>query len=924
MPRAAKRSGKSRPAELASYDEKRDFSRTPEPPPAEPTGRTGPLTFLIQKHDASRLHYDFRLEVDGVLKSWSVPKGPSLDNNEKRLAVMVEDHPFDYGTFEGVIPKGEYGAGQVIVWDNGTYSPDEDDQLSFNDRDEAEQRMREELAANKISITLRGAKVKGSWTLVKLSNSETEWLLIKHRDFAADEERDILDEDASVISGLTIDDIRAGRLPDRTAATVIRAPEDAPRAKQAKFPSKFAPMNAHSADKAFSDPRWLFEPKLDGIRIVALIRDGEVTLLSRNGLDNTAQYPYLVEELAAQPVTDAVIDGEVVAIDEDGRPSFGLLQQRLNLQGKTDIRQAEIDVPVLFYAFDLPYLEDYDLTKCTLTARKELLKRVLLPTDRVLLLDAFDEEGEAAYEASRRLGLEGIVAKRKDSVYEPGKRSHDWLKIKAVLTDDFVVGGFSQGQGGRSDTFGALLLGRYDDDGNLVYAGHAGSGFTDQLLAEIRKKLDKLTRKTNPFSSDPPDKNGTTWVKPELVAEVKFAEWTSDGNLRAPVFLRLREDKPPEEVRVTAIERVAPEPATGVADDDRLDHEIDEVLDQLESEKDKFILKVGPHKISVSNLDKELWTPDAEHRALTKRDYLIYLAEMAPYLLPHLRDRPLTLVRYPNGIAGSHFYQKHIAVEPPAFVELVPLYSSHNEGDQEYVLVNNLPTLLWLGQLADIELHTWYMRTSPEPDGHHLETTFTGSRKQIESSLLNYPDFIVIDLDPYIYSGKESPGDEPELNKKAFAKTCEVAGWIKDVLDSLSLSSFVKTTGKTGLHIYVPILRQLTSDEARAACEVIGQHVLQAHPKDITMEWSVDKRTGKIFFDHNQNVRGKTLASIYSPRALPGAPVSMPVAWDELDSIYPSDFTILTAPDRIDDVGDLWENILDAKHDIAGLLSAAE
>ncbi len=409
-------------------------------------------------------------------------------------------------------------------------------------------------------------------------------------------------------------------------------------------------------------------------------------------------------------------------------------------------------------------------------------------------------------------------------------------------------------------------------------------------------------------------------MKPGLVAEVKFAEWTADGNLRAPVFMRLREDKPANQVRVVENERFVPEPA----DNDSLDYEIDSVLDQLESKKEGFILKVGAHKLSVSNLDKELWPAHGKRRALTKRDFLVYLARVGPYLLPHLRDRPLTLVRYPNGISGSHFYQKHIADKPPEYVDLVPLYSSHNDGDQEYVVCDNLATLLWLGQLADLELHTWYARTSPDPDGHHLFDTFTGSREQIEGSLLNYPDFIVIDLDPYIYSGKEKPGDEPELNKNAFAKTREVAFWLRDILDSLSLSSFVKTTGKTGLHIYVPIYRQLTSDQARAACETIGHFVLQAHPKDITMEWSVEKRTGKILFDHNQNVRGKTLASIYSPRAVPDAAVSMPIAWDDLSGVYPNDFTILTAPDRLDEIGDLWAGILEAKHDIASLLSAAD
>jgi len=329
---------------------------------------------------------------------------------------------------------------------------------------------------------------------------------------------------------------------------------------------------------------------------------------------------------------------------------------------------------------------------------------------------------------------------------------------------------------------------------------------------------------------------------------------------------------------------------------------------------------VQSHRIPLTNMDKPLWPKLGRRRALTKRDLIVYFAQVSPYLLPHLRDRPLTLTRYPNGIDGQFFFQKHWEAELPEFVETVMLWSSHNEGDGEYLLCNNLPTLLWLGQLADIELHTWYSRVDPEPDARGAPLTFTGSDENMEASLLNYPDFIVFDLDPYIYRGDESKGNEPALNKKAFGKTCEVARWVKEVLDSLSLSSFVKTTGKTGLHIYVPILRNLNYAAVRAACETIGHFVLQKHPRDVTMEWTVDKRTGKVFFDHNQNVRGKTLASVYSPRPSPEAAVSMPLRWDELESIYPTDFTILTAQERLAEVGDLWSGILDAKHDLRGLL----
>ncbi|MBI4570650.1 MAG: DNA ligase D, partial [Chloroflexi bacterium] len=746
----------------------------------------------------------------------------------------------------------------------GTYSPDEGGALSFGDRAQAQERMRADLAAGKLSITLRGRKLHGSWTLVKMQRGDRDWLLIKHRDGAADEERDITEEERSVISGLSIDDLKSGRLPDRSArGAVVLSPTDAAGAHAQALPKSLSPMLASIGDKPFSDPAWLFEPKLDGMRALAFVRDGTATLLARSGLDATRQYPTLAAEIARQPAHEALFDGEIVALDDEGRPSFELLQQRLNLTREPDIRRADAQLPVRYYAFDLLHLDGYGLRATPLEQRKALLERALLPSEGVRYLNHFPEEGEAAYQAARDLGLEGIVAKRRDSRYEPGRRTRSWLKIKATLSDEFVVGGYSVGQGARAATCGALLLGRYDGAGRLVYAGSAGSGFDDRTLAALRHRLDALRGDGCPFAETPPLKGETVWVRPQLVVEVKFAQWTQEGYLRAPVFLRLRPDTPAAQVRIEAPDggssAVPPEDGAG------------DVLEQLGGGKDKLTLSVQGHALALNNLDKELWPKQGRRRALTKRDLLVYFAQAAPYLLPHLRDRPLTLVRFPNGIGGEHFYQKHWGAPLPEFVETVALYSSHNEGDQEYLVCNNLATLLWLGQIANLELHTWYSRISPEPDGAHLSRTFTGSREQIEASLLNYPDFIVFDLDPYIYSGKEAAGDEPELNRKAFARTCEVALWLKDVLDSLSLSSFVKTSGKTGLHIYVPVLRQLDYDAARAASETIGRFVLQAHPRDVTMEWSVDKRPGKVFLDYNQNARGKTLASIYSPRALAGA-----------------------------------------------------
>jgi bifunctional non-homologous end joining protein LigD len=924
MPRSRKSTSSKPPrkaGELQAYDDKRDFDVTPEPGPERVDRGEGPLTFVIQKHDASRLHYDFRLELDGVLKSWSVPKGPSLDPQDKRLAVMVEDHPIDYGSFEGIIPKGQYGAGEVIVWDNGTYSPDED-ALCFVDRASAEDEMRAGIAAGKISITMRGRKMKGSWTLVKIARAEKEWLLIKHQDAWVDAERDITEDDRSVISELSIEDLQAGQLPDRASVDVLLNPADATGAKPAPLANSMTPMLATLADKPFSNADWLFEPKLDGVRALALIDHGDVKIISRRGLDATKQYPVLAGELSRQPGNELVLDGEIVALDSEGRPAFELIQPRLNLTRDSDIKQAEASIPVYYYVFDLLRLDGYDLRRVPLDQRKSLLERVIAPTNRIRLVEHFEAAGELAYKAAIDHGLEGIMAKRRDSTYQSGERSKAWLKIKGTQSDEFVVGGYSQGEGSRRSTLGSLLLGQYDDQG-LVFVGNVGSGFDDRTLDGLRERLDAIKTSENPFSTEPPLKGPTTYVKPEVVAEVKFAQRTRDGYLRAPVFLRMRDDKPPGEVRhVDAVHVESSgadnEPSSKqspVSSDD-----IGDVLEQLRGSKERLILKVEGHNISLTNLDKPLWPKLGRRRALTKRDLLVYFAEASIYLVPHLRDRPLTLTRYPNGVSGKFFFQKHWEAPLPEFVDTVMLWSSHNDGDGEYLLCNNLPTLLWLGQLADIELHTWYSRVDPEPDAHDIPLTFAGSGENIDASLLNYPDFIVFDLDPYIYAGNEAKGDEPALNKKAFAKTCEVARWTKDVLDSLSLSSFIKTSGKTGLHVYVPILRNLDYNAVRAACETIGHFVLRAHPRDVTMEWTIDKRAGKVFFDHNQNVRGKTLASIYSPRPSPEAAVSMPLRWDELEDIYPPDFTILSAPKRLAETGDLWANILDAKHDLRGLL----
>ena len=897
---------------LESYREKRDFRKTPEPQPGELKAPGGSLTFVVQKHAARRMHYDVRLEIDGVLKSWPAPKGPSLNPEDRRLAVMTEDHPLEYASFEGIIPRGEYGAGQMIVWDAGIYSPDEDGKLSFGDREESQRRMRAGLESGKLSFTLRGRKLRGSWALVKTSRDPNEWLLIKHRDRHADPDRDILLEDRSILSGLTIADLKAGRLPDshRRAAGVA-----------APFPTRPTPMMAASADRPFSNAKWIFEPKLDGFRALVLKRGGDVRVLSRTGNDMTDRVPAIVKEVSQLQHEELVMDGELVAAGENGLPDFTLLQRTIGLHRLPGVAEATGETgAVTYYPFDLLYVDGRDVTGLPLIERKSLLSRSVLAGEALRPMEYVEADGESFFDAAVGMGIEGMVAKRKDSRYEQGARTQAWLKVKAVQAQEFVVGGYTRGAGARSSTFGALMLGYHDDDG-LRFAGRVGSGFDDRTLDEMLPALERLRADRSPFvdASELPS-GEPVWLTPEMVVQVRYAEWRDGGHLRAPVFLHVRRDvEPGAVVRETAARPAAPVPEeTRPAATDPAAH----VLEQLDAAGERAVLEVDGHRVAVTNLDKVLWPATGGGRAVTKRDMIRYYARMGAVLVPHLRDRPLTMTRYPDGVEAESFYQKHWAHGLPDFVETVRLFSSHNEGDQDYVMVNNLATLVWLAQLADIEMHPWLSRTATGVDGAHLTTDFGGSRERIESSALNHPDFIVFDLDPYIYSGRERKGDEPELNRDAFLKAVEVAYALKEILDELSLASFLKTSGKTGLHIYLPVLRQYDYKVTRKACETIGRFLMRGRPRDVTMEWSVDRRAGKIFLDHNQNVRGKNMASVYSLRPLAGAPVSTPVEWGELQGVYPTAFDIDTVPARVERLGDLWADILESKHDLQRLVGA--
>ncbi|MBS0578841.1 MAG: DNA ligase D [Proteobacteria bacterium] len=898
---------------LERYVAKRSFARTPEPPAQAPPPRSGPLLFVVQKHAARALHYDFRLELDGVLKSWAVPKGPSSDPADKRMAVEVEDHPFDYASFEGVIPAGQYGAGSVIVWDCGIYSPDEAGELAFGDRASAEKRVRKELAEGKLSFTLCGEKLKGSYALVRTAK-KNQWLLIKHKDGSA-HANDLLARHHSVLSFAALEAVAARGISQRLPAARL-----APHGAAESLPRRIKPMLAESAPLGKSNPEWRYEPKLDGYRVIAFAERGSVRLQSRRGLDLTTTFPEIVADLVQQPLATMVLDGEIVALDAEGRPSFNALQNRAQLKSGPEIARAQRANPVVLVCFDLLHVAGLNLRSSPYEDRRRYLSQCLLPS-RHLQLVHVSSSAEELYRAALQLGFEGIVAKRLDSPYFPGVRSSTWLKIKARQSAEFVIGGFTRGRGTR-EPLGALLLG-YWEGKKLRYAGHVGSGLDEAIIADLRERAGPLVCKNAPFSEEPPLHRPTTWLKPRIVAEVAFSEWTAAGALRAPVFLRLREDVDAAAVRknrntsgakaVASRARKA-QPCTLP----RADDAVNLVLEQLQTPARTLELNVSGARIKLTNLDRVYWPADPAIRQppITKRDLIGYLASVGRFMLPHLKDRPLTMIRMPEGINGERFFQKHWSQALPSFVESVTVFSEHKDEHHRYLLANNLPTLLWLGQVGTLEFHVWHSRAHTEPEAREAKTDYASSLAALESSILNYPDYLVFDIDPYIYSGKEARGAEPELNKRGFAVGKRVAFWLRAVLQQMSLQAIVKTSGKTGLHVFVPIERSVNFDEARHICETIGRHVMREHPREITMDWAVEKRTDKIFIDYNMNVRGKTLNVAYSPRGVPGAPVSMPLSWEELEAADPMDFTLRDVPARLAKSGDRWHDVLESKQSL--------
>lgn len=822
---------------LSTYRAKRSAGATPEPV-GTVTPSAGHL-FVVHKHAAKRLHYDLRLEMRGVLESWAVPKGPSMNPADKRLAVKVEDHPLEYGDFEGMIPEGNYGAGAVVLWDRGLWIPLEDVDEGFE--------------KGKLLFDLRGYKLRGRWTLVKIKKSEKDWLLIKERDHLATDEDGTVFPEGSVMSGLTVEDLAEGVDP---GAAIRGELEDAGVLRQRVDPGAIDLMLAQAREEPFSKPGWVFEIKLDGYRMVASVTGGKGRLRTRNGHDATPAFPEVERALRALPFRSLVLDGELVVHDTEGLPSFQRLQKRARLSRVHDVRKAAVEHPATLYLFDILGFEDFDLRSLPLIERKALLKRVLPPVGPIKFADHLDEQGEEFYEQVEKMGLEGMVAKRADSTYQ-GRRSADWIKVRADRHGDFVIVGFTEPKGSRGG-FGALHLAAYQGE-ELVYVGRVGSGFATAELDSVRETLESVERDDAPCSKAPKGKS-QRWVDPVIVCEVRFKEWTDEALLRHSVFQRFRDDKNPRECEHPA---------------NRSDEGPEEVFAQFDSTS-----YVGP-ELQFTNQDKLFWPADG----YTKGDLIDYYRSVAKWILPYLRDRPVVMTRFPDGIDGKSFFQKDAPGFAPEWIRREAMWSEDTERDINYFVADTEESLLYIINLASIPLHIWASRVAT----------------------LEQPDWCVIDLDP---------GEAP------FGQVVEIAQALHRVCDEIELPNFVKTTGKTGLHVLVPLGRELTFDQTKAMGELLARVVMAELPEIATIARLPAHREGKVYVDYLQNGRGKLIVSPFCVRPLDGAPVSMPLAWDEVnDTLDVRDHTIKNAPERMATLGeDLMRPVIELKPDLHAVL----
>ncbi len=833
---------------LTRYNSKRNFKKTSEPSGKKATTRGG-LKFVIQQHAASHLHYDFRLEMDGVLKSWAVPKGPSMNPADKRLAMMVEDHPYNYRNFEGSIPEGNYGAGNVIVWDNGIYNSTE--KLT---KKEEEKKLLAGLHKGHISFVLHGKKLKGEFSLVKLNGKqENAWLLFKKEDKYSNE-KDILLKDKSVLSGkkLIIPKKNAAAKKTRSKEPAKKTLTVNTRKKKLPSPDDVDPMLAEIGTAPFDDPQWLFETKYDGYRALAIINSQDVQLFSRNHISFNNKFAAVADELS-KIHHSVILDGEVVIEDKKGNSHFQSLQN-FQRTGTGELK---------YYVFDILNLDGTDVRELPLIERKELLKLLL---QKAKLKNVFYSEhvigkGKSFYKTAEKKKLEGIIAKDSRSPYRSGRRSGDWLKIKLSQQEEAIITGITSPRGSRNH-FGSILLGMYKGD-ELIYIGNCGTGFSDNLLKELYTKFKKYFIARSPFS-EKINLNNVQWMKPALVCQVKFTEWTQDGHLRHPVFLGLRIDKNADEVQLSQPKKMS---TTKKQTSSRKKI----INGNAKTEDDKTGIKAGNIIVPLTNQQKIYFPKDK----ITKGDIVNYYNEVSDLILPYLKNRPQSLNRFPNGINGPSFYQKDIDVDKvPSWIKTEKIYSASNKEYIDYLICNDKATLLYMANLGCIEINPW-----------------NSQLKSIEN-----PDWMVIDLDP---------------EKIAFKEVVRAAIEVRRIMEELNVESYCKTSGATGLHIYIPMQGKYNYDVIKTFAQLIAQTVNVRLPETTSIVRSPQKRQGKVYIDFLQNRRGQTLAAPYSVRPKPGATVSTPLEWKEVNNkLDPTDFTIKTIFKRLDKKGDLWKKVI--------------
>ncbi|MEO6313809.1 MAG: DNA ligase D [Chitinophagaceae bacterium] len=815
---------------LTLYNKKRNFKNTPEPKGNKQSG-AATHRFVVQRHAASRLHYDFRLEIDGVLKSWAVPKGPSLNPSEKRLAVQVEDHPISYIDFSGTIPEGNYGAGTVEVWDKGIFTPVDEKGNDLTDKQAAAW-----MKKGEFKFRLKGKKLNGEFVLVQLKKDPKNWLLIKHKDAFAVSKPYNPDKVAKPAAKSSVDTKKSSK-PKKVAAA-IPAPV---KTKQEKLAHFHKPMLATPSADPFDDKDWVFEIKWDGYRAISDRAGKELKLYSRNGLSFAGKYPGVAAALSRLK-HNMILDGEIVVLDEHGKPSFQLLQQYGD----------HPEYPIIYYVFDLLFLNGKDIRHLPLIERKALLKKALPKTKNsiVRFCEHVKANGKDFFRNAIKMDLEGMIAKRADSEYQEGVRNNDWLKIKNHNTREAIIAGFTAPRGGRQH-FGALILAEQRGR-QLTYIGHTGTGFTEKTLRDLWDQLQPDIIATSPFKEKIKVNMPVTWVKPRLVAQVKFTEKTADGMLRHPVYLGLREDKAAADVKQSnetpQKKRAMKKPAA------------------IQSANEKTV-KVNSRTLQLTNLHKVYWPKDK----ITKGALIEYYDKIAPVLLPYLKNRPLSLKRNPNGIDEQAFYQKDAGANFPEWIKTAPFLAASTGKTVDYTICNDKATLLYLANLGCIEMNPWNS-TVKSPDK---------------------PSYMIMDIDP--------------SEKNNFDQVIETVQVICALFEKAGATYYCKTSGATGLHVFVPLNAKYTYEQARSFGEIIATLTQEQLPGFTSLERSLKKRGNKIYIDYLQNSRGQTIASAYSVRPVAGAQVSTPLLLKEIKKgLHPSQFTIFNIEKRVKELGDVF------------------